>query len=422
MKRRLAALKAHPTIAHLIRANVRFGNRLANQFAGAITYFSVLALVPILMFAFSMLGMTLTLLRPDLMDTVNRVLVERLSGDAGQQLTNLIVDYLRNWRAVGIVGLLSLAYAGSGWVGNLRGALDAQWRPEFEFVKDKRNIVVATLANMATLLLLLLGVLVTFALSLGGTAMDDWLVRLLKVADWPGGVILVRLGSYLLTVVAAWLLFMLIFVLLPKDHRITKSKMVGSVIGALAFTVLQVGAGALIGVFSNNKAAALFGPVIILMLFMNVFARIILFIGCWVATSRQPAVAFHYDEADEPLRHRDDTVTAADHWAQADLERAELLAKRADEQDRASSGSERPTVLTTSRPRSHQRYRPKLVTLQDYPRPDPARMVSEPVAARSVKVGIRAGWVAGTATGIGVGALCAAALGAAKRFFSRDHV
>lgn len=417
MKRRLAALKAHPTVAHLLRANVRFGNRLANQFGAAITYFSVLALVPILMFAFSLLGMTLTVLRPDWMDSVSNLLVERLSGDAGQQLTDLIVDYLRNWRAVGLVGLLSLAYAGSGWVGNLRGALNAQWRPEFEYVKDKRNIVAATLLNMATLLLLLLGVLVTFALSMGGTALNAWLVGLLRIEDWPGGQVLLRLASYLLTAVAAWLLFMLIFVLLPNDHRISKAKMIGSIIGAVAFTALQIGAGALIGVFSGNKAAALFGPVIILMLFMNLFARIILFIGCWIATDKQPAIAFHYHEADEPLRHRDDTVAAEDHWAQADQERAE---QRADKK-LTLTADEIPSVMTTARPHRYQPYRAKIVTLDDYPQPDPDRMVSEPVAARSVRTGIRAGWVAGTATGLGAGALAVAAIGRLKRLWRRGR-
>nr|WP_255521151.1 YhjD/YihY/BrkB family envelope integrity protein [Tessaracoccus sp. SD287] len=413
----MAALKAHPTVAHLLRANVRFGNRLANQFGAAITYFSVLALVPILMFAFSLLGMTLTVLRPDWMDSVSNLLVERLSGDAGQQLTDLIVDYLRNWRAVGLVGLLSLAYAGSGWVGNLRGALNAQWRPEFEYVKDKRNIVAATLLNMATLLLLLLGVLVTFALSMGGTALNAWLVGLLRIEDWPGGQVLLRLASYLLTAVAAWLLFMLIFVLLPNDHRISKAKMIGSIIGAVAFTALQIGAGALIGVFSGNKAAALFGPVIILMLFMNLFARIILFIGCWIATDKQPAIAFHYHEADEPLRHRDDTVAAEDHWAQADQERAE---QRADKK-LTLTADDIPSVMTTARPHRYQPYRAKIVTLDDYPQPDPDRMVSEPVAARSVRTGIRAGWVAGTATGLGAGALAVAAVGRLKRLWRRGR-
>lgn len=417
MKRRLEALKANHRVAHLLRGQTRFGNRLGNQFAAAITYFSVLALVPILMFAFSMLGMTLTVLRPDLMGRVSNLLVEQLSGDAGHKLSDLIVEYLRNWRGVGIVGLLSLAYAGSGWIGNLRGAINAQWRPEFEYVPEKRNIVLVTLSNLGTLVLLLLGVLVTFAFTIGGTAMNDLIVRWLNVDSWPGGRWLLRLISYALTAISAWVLFMLLFVLLPRDHRITRAKMVGSVIGALAFTVLQIAAGALIGIFSGNRAAALFGPVIVLMLFMNLFARIILLIACWIATDKQPAIAYHYTEADEPLRGRPDTITAEDHWAAADEERAEIRARKGI----SLPDADLPSVMTTARPRPGEVYRPKLVTLTDYPKPRPDRYVSEPVAARSVKLGMRAGWVSGAAAGLGLGALAAAAVSAARRAFSRDR-
>ncbi|MGA4507542.1 YihY/virulence factor BrkB family protein [Propionibacteriaceae bacterium G1746] len=419
MKRTIKAIMAKPAVAHLMRGNLRFGNRMGNQFAAAITYFSVLAMVPILMFAFSMLGMTLTTLRPEWMQTVSDALVQRLDSTAGAQVANLVTEYLRNWRAVGIIGLLSLFYAGSGWVGNLRGAIQAQWRPEFEYVPDKRNIVVATVENMVTLVLLLLGVFITFAFSTGGTSLTHVLSRQLDIADWPGGVLLLRLTTYVLTMASAWVLFMVLYVLLPDDHRITRAKMAGSVIGAVAFTVLQIGAGALIGVFQNNRAAALFGPVIVLMLFMNLFARITLLIAAWIATSRQPAVAFHYNEADEPLRGRSGTVTAEDHWATADQERAQ---KRA-EQAVSVPASEMPSVVSTARPRRATPYRPRVVTLDDYPRPSKDRMVSEPVAARSVRAGMRAGWVAGAATGVGIGAGLAAlvkGLGSLRQKSGRD--
>ncbi len=42
-------LKAKPWIAHLLRMQERFTARLGNQFAAAVTYFSVLSLVPVLL-------------------------------------------------------------------------------------------------------------------------------------------------------------------------------------------------------------------------------------------------------------------------------------------------------------------------------------------------------------------------------------
>ncbi len=53
-------------MAHLLRAVQRFGTAARLPVRAAITYFSVLALVPILMLAFAILGFVLTVLRPDL--------------------------------------------------------------------------------------------------------------------------------------------------------------------------------------------------------------------------------------------------------------------------------------------------------------------------------------------------------------------
>ncbi|MGA7828751.1 MAG: hypothetical protein WCA04_13880 [Geobacteraceae bacterium] len=65
-------LQQVPAVAHVLRMITRYATRLGNQFAGAITYFSLLAMVPILMFAFSACGFTLTVLRPDLLERVCR--------------------------------------------------------------------------------------------------------------------------------------------------------------------------------------------------------------------------------------------------------------------------------------------------------------------------------------------------------------
>jgi len=55
------------------------------------------------------------------------------------------------------------------------------------------------------------------------------------------------------------------------------------------------------GKFSGNPAAAVFGPVIVLMLFFNLFARLNLYVAAWIATSVQPAVADQIQEFDRPL-------------------------------------------------------------------------------------------------------------------------
>ena len=46
-------VQRQPVIAHLIRATERFNDRLGNQFGAAITYFSFLSMIPILMVSFA---------------------------------------------------------------------------------------------------------------------------------------------------------------------------------------------------------------------------------------------------------------------------------------------------------------------------------------------------------------------------------
>ncbi len=52
-------IASHRSVKHLIDAITRYGDRLGSQFAGAMTYFSFLSLVPILMVGFAIGGIVL---------------------------------------------------------------------------------------------------------------------------------------------------------------------------------------------------------------------------------------------------------------------------------------------------------------------------------------------------------------------------
>ena len=95
-------LATRPGIAHLLRANQRFNHRLGSQFGAAVTYFSVLAVVPILLFAFSVTGFVLTVVDPSGLDWVLARLREALSplGRTAQtRLLEFIESSLRQWAA-----------------------------------------------------------------------------------------------------------------------------------------------------------------------------------------------------------------------------------------------------------------------------------------------------------------------------------
>ena len=62
---------AIPFIAHLIRTAQRFTDRMGNQFGAAITYFSFLSLIPVLMFSFAAAGFVLAS-NPELLEKLIR--------------------------------------------------------------------------------------------------------------------------------------------------------------------------------------------------------------------------------------------------------------------------------------------------------------------------------------------------------------
>jgi membrane protein len=191
VQEKVKELKQVPVLAHVLRMNTRYATRLGNQFAGAITYFSLLAMVPILMVAFSACGFTLTVLRPDLLERVQAAIVVQLQGAPEHlqaQLTGLIEGLLRNWASVGLVGLFSSMYTSAGWAGNLKSAVRAQTRPLFDMKERKHFILMEVLLNLAILLGLLIILAVTFALAVMATSLTGAIVHWLALDKAPASV------------------------------------------------------------------------------------------------------------------------------------------------------------------------------------------------------------------------------------------
>src|SRR5699024_9880577 len=112
------------------------------------------------------------------------------------------------------------------------------------------------------------------------------------IADWLGlpgvaqGVLFIV--PIIITLGPACLDFLFLFTMLPERPVDTRAKIRGSFIGAVAFLILINFATVLVNLFSGNKAAGVFGSIIAIMLTLNVFARIILFIAAWIGTANPP--------------------------------------------------------------------------------------------------------------------------------------
>ena len=291
------AVLAWPFVAHGVRAAQRFLGRFGIQFAAAITYFSVLSMVPILMVAFAALGLTATILRPNLADLVRAWLVANLDVDAGgvlgDQVATIIDQAFHSWQAVGLVGLVGAAWAGAKWVMHLQVGVRVQLRPAFEVQPDEADLdvgqgAVGFLRQMARELGILFGlfllVLLTMLASSMATSLRSFVGRLLAVAGVPVPEVGSALASLVVTAGGGFALFWFLFTVMPEERVPVRVRAQGAAIGSLGLVALEYAATFLLGSFAVSAAVAVFGSVIVLMLFLNLFASLVLVVAAWIAT------------------------------------------------------------------------------------------------------------------------------------------
>jgi membrane protein len=353
-------LKQRPWVAHLVRAFERFGSRMGSQFGAAITYFSILGVVPVLMLGFSIAGFVLTISRPDLLDPLATEIATALgSADpaTSERILAIIQDALRTFTAIGVVGLFSALYSGAGWMSNLKNAVRAQWRPEFDWRDTSGNIVTRTLVNLVELVGVVVAVVLTFVLASLSTTLTDDVLDWLDVGhiSWLSPVF--RLVPVAFSIATGWLLFLYLYTVLPETREPWRIVRRGALIGAIGLAILQYLTSFLVARFSDSPAGRIFGPVIALMLFFNLFAQLILLVAAWIATARPETAA-------------EDTVSG-----QEDEDLGEGPSTRGQDESDAS-------------------------------------VVPKSVAARSVRLAIGTGYLTGAATGAGFGAALAYLLSA----------
>lgn len=272
-------LLRRPVVAHLQQTLARYGDRLGNQFAAAITYFLVLALIPILMFAFSALGFFLEVVRPDLMGVVSDQ-IESVGG--GDQIVDMLQQFLSGWRGVGIVAILSALYTAQGFMGNLKDAVRSQLSDE-GVQKDQDGFIPRVVNNTLTLLVVLVGAGLAVSLTIVSSSLRSVIVRWLELPGWMDPVF--QLVPLLVSVGTFWVLLFVVFTLLPSESIESRTKAKGALIGAIALALIVRFATLLIDMFSGSPTAALFGPVIAIMLSLNIVARIILMVAAWMGTA-----------------------------------------------------------------------------------------------------------------------------------------
>jgi membrane protein len=104
-----------------------------------------------------------------------------------------------------------------------------------------------------------------------------------------GGVL--RVVSLLVSLLISWLLFTWIIARLPRESVSFRSSAWAGLLAAVAFEVFKQVASIYLQSVMHGPAGATFGPVLGLMVFAYITARLILFSTAWAATSTENLVA-----------------------------------------------------------------------------------------------------------------------------------
>ncbi|OBA70509.1 inner membrane protein YhjD [Mycobacterium sp. 1554424.7] len=276
----------------VMRAYRRFDERNGGFYAAGLTYYTIFALFPLLMVGFAAFGFVLSR-RPQLLGTIDDHIRSSVTGALSQQLVDLMNSAIDARTSVGVIGLVTAAWAGLGWISHLREAVTEMWW-------DKRIESPGFLRNKISDLLAMLGTFVvalaTVALStLGHQAPMAAVLRWLGIPEYSVFNWLFQLFSIVISLLVSWLLFAWMIARLPREKVNLVASMRAGLLAAAGFELFKQVASLYLRAVLRSPAGVAFGPVLGLMVFSYVTAYLVLFAAAWAATASDDPRAKHVE-------------------------------------------------------------------------------------------------------------------------------
>ena len=296
----VGAVVGSKPVKRLLAMNQWYNERRGNVYAASIAFSGILALVPILMVTFAITGVVLAS-RPELVEQIIDAVLRNVPGEMGHTLSDVIHSAIDSRAAVGTVGLLGAAFTGIGWIGQVRNGLTEMWGGRID-----RSFVRSKFVDLG--LFLGLGTLFLITILLGATAsgpIAHLLADHLTFASEGARVFIVQWGSRLISVLATWALLTIVLSQLPLEKIPWSVVRSSALVCALIFEVLKELGGIYLESVLSGPAGIAFGPIIGIMVFAYLAARILLYAACWTAsnTANEPFWILEDDVEAKSVRH-----------------------------------------------------------------------------------------------------------------------
>jgi membrane protein len=266
---------------HAMRANDWFDENQGNFYAAGLTYYTIFALFPLLMVGFSAVGFLLSR-RPSVLEAIDNKVRAAVPGALGQQMLDLMNSAIDARASVGVIGLTVAVWVGLNWMSNLRVALTQMWRQ----ADGAHGYLRTKVSDLGAMVSSFVAIFATLALSaLAGAAPMARLLGWLGFQHLPLLDVVLRAVSVLVSFLLSWLVFGWMIARLPRIPVNFASAIRAALLAAVGFEVFKMVATIYLKSVLRSPAGATFGPVVGLMVFAYVTARLLLFATAWAATS-----------------------------------------------------------------------------------------------------------------------------------------
>jgi membrane protein len=300
-----ALRQRHAWLRHLVAAWGLMQRNNGSQYAAAITFFSFLALFPLVLLAVSITGFVLYS-HPQLQQQFFDHITQNVPGPLGDTLKQALQAAIKNRSGVGVVGLVGVLFTGLGWIGNLRAAIDAVWGrtpPQLNFLKSK-------VSNLVVLAGLGVGAVVSVGLTVVGTSVTDQILRALSLDSVPGATLLLKLLGIALAVGGDMLIFWWVLIRLPQMDVPVSIAVKGVLLASVGFEVLKVVGTYTIAHTANSPTAGPFAGVVAILVWIQLVARWMLLSCAWMATVNAEHFAEQRVPAVQPVEEAEPAADA----------------------------------------------------------------------------------------------------------------
>ena len=234
--------------------------------SGSMAYYTFLSLLPLLMVAAFVIA-TFADPEPEARAAVAEALNQVFPGVGTDVFEGVINQVVQNSAALGVFGLLSVAYAGSGFVGSMTACLNRMWQ-----VPSGRNPVGQKIVNI--LIVMMLGTVL-----LGSALLTIWVSATAQRAlELEATSPVISMIEELAGPASMLVVLLLLYRFLPARKQSWLRELPGAVFGAVGFYVLKRGfdfwASHSAGVGALPRSLV---SVVLLLVWLGFFGQLILY-------------------------------------------------------------------------------------------------------------------------------------------------